>query len=90
MITKRLPIDELIDREARRLALIDFMHKNSITPDKNLPPNTETEIEILLTTTDIYHTRAKQNILAQKAAHEEALRAIGLNPIEIDPLDIDL
>lgn len=90
MITKRISIDELISREARRLALEDFMREHEITPDKNLPQNTVSEIEILLSSTDVYYVLAKQNIMAQKAAHEEALRAIGLNPIETDPLDLDL
>jgi hypothetical protein len=90
MITKRLPIDELIDREAHKLALADYMQEKNITPNKNLPPDIESQIQTLLSTTDAYHIIAKQNILAQKAAHDEALRAIGLNPIEVDAMDLDL
>lgn len=90
MITKRLTIEELIDREAHRLALADYMQEKKITPDKNLPDGVVAAVETLLSTTDAYHILAKQTILAQKAAHDEALKAIGLNPIETDPLDLDL
>lgn len=83
MITRRLTIDELTDREARRLAIQDFIQEKKTVPS-------DTEIETLLSTTNAYHIIAKQNILAQKAAHEEALKAIGLNSIEVDVLDLDL
>lgn len=87
MITKRLPIEELIDREAHRLALEDYMIEKNITPNKSLTSDVISQIETLLSTTDAYHIIAKQNILAQKAAHDEALRSIGLAPIEVDAMD---
>lgn len=90
MMTKRLTLNELIDREARKLALESFMETNKISPDKPLPPDTEIQVEALLSSSDLFQLLAKKNVLAQKAAHDEALRAIGLDPIEVDPLELDL
>lgn len=90
MITKRLPTEELIHREAQKLALEAYIRDHKIPATKSLPDNIMAKIDALLSATPIYHDRAKQNILAQKAAHEEALKSIGLNPIEVDPLELDL
>lgn len=90
MITKRLSLEELINREAHKLALEVFMEDNNITPDKSLPPDVAGIVETMLSTTDEFHIQAKKNVMAQKDAYDEALRAIGLNPIEVDPLDLDL
>lgn len=90
MVTKRLTLDELIDREARKLALEYWIEFNSWPTDKSLPDDIVLQLETVLTTSDEFHIRAKKNVLAEKDAHDEVLRSIGLDPIEVDPLELDL
>lgn len=87
MVTKRLSTEELISREAHRLALIQFIETNKISPSDSLPPDTATQIsEILKSHPQIFET-AKNNILSEKSVYEEMLRKIGLNSFEIDALE---
>lgn len=82
MVTKRLSTEELIAREARRLALLHFLEKN---PDsQTLTPGAITEI---LNSHPELSIIAKNNILLEKSAHEEILKKIGLNSFETDALE---
>lgn len=87
MVTKRLPLDELISREAHRLALIHFIETNKITPSDSLPPDTQDRITEILNSFPEFYTLAKTNVLLEKSAHEEILRNIGVDSYEIDAIE---
>lgn len=87
MVTKRLPLDELISREAHRLALLHFIKTNNISPDDSLPSDTQTQITAILNSFPEFYTTAKTNVLTEKSAHEEILRNIGVDSYEIDAIE---
>lgn len=87
MVTKRLPLDELISREAHRLALLHFIETNNISSSDSLPHDTQTQITEILNSFPKFYTIAKNNVLLEKSAHEEILRNIGVDSYEIDPLE---
>ncbi len=89
--TKSISFNDLILREARKLAR-DKLETHLASRDLPLPRDSALEIHIdqLLATNPAILAEAEARVLARQDAYSDGLRAIGIEPTVIQPVEIEL